>query len=192
MDNAKACTECGVTKDLDQFSPKAGGKYGRQSKCKPCRNTLRIAERLANPERVRAIDRKAERNRKQTSAQRSAAWRAANPERQRVLSQQYRATRRALARSAAVGEVCYESLHAAYPDCYLCWQPLMGVVEMDHVIPLSRGGAHAQDNLRPTHEACNQRKSDKFLTELDWYVGPVDIGSFVCHDGATTTNEGTT
>jgi len=25
-------------------------------------------------------------------------------------------------------------------------------------------------NLRPTHPGCNLRKSDRLLSELDWYV----------------------
>lgn len=180
MDNAKQCTgPCGETKSLDQFSPKKGGKFDRQAQCKPCRSAARVAERAADPEKVRAIDRRAERNRKQTSAQRSAAWRKANPERHRIQAQQYRATRRAVQAAAVIGNVCYESLHAFFPDCYLCGQPLSGEVDVDHIVPLSRGGAHSQANLRPTHESCNLRKHDRLLSELDWYAGPIDIGSVV-------------
>jgi 5-methylcytosine-specific restriction endonuclease McrA len=192
MDDAKQCTGCRKTKALDEFSPKRGGKLGRHAQCKLCRAAARVADRAANPERARAVDRKAEQNRKQTSAQRSAAWRAANPERHRIQSQQNRARRRAVQAAATVGKVCYESLYAFFLDCYLCGQPLAGATDVDHIVPLARGGAHCQDNLRPTHEACNLRKSDKFLAELDWYAGPVDIGVGLCHDGATPTNEGTT
>lgn len=51
--------------------------------------------------------------------------------------------------------------------CYLCQEPIdlslsgwhpMGLT-LDHVIPLSRGGSHTLNNLKPTHRACNVRKS---------------------------------
>lgn len=43
--------------------------------------------------------------------------------------------------------------------CYLCGDPISpGDLAFDHVIPLSRGGRHAEDNIRPTHKLCNTRK----------------------------------
>lgn len=51
--------------------------------------------------------------------------------------------------------------------CYLCTgEVLPADVSFDHVIPLSRGGAHAESNLRVTHSGCNSRKHAKLLEEL--------------------------
>lgn len=33
-------------------------------------------------------------------------------------------------------------------------------VTLDHVIPLSRGGTHTWDNVRPAHRKCNERKGN--------------------------------
>jgi 5-methylcytosine-specific restriction endonuclease McrA len=43
--------------------------------------------------------------------------------------------------------------------CYLCGGPFEHV---DHVKPLSKGGAHALCNLRPTCAKCNRAKHDKW------------------------------
>jgi 5-methylcytosine-specific restriction endonuclease McrA len=47
--------------------------------------------------------------------------------------------------------------------CWLCGTPVwQGVnLHMDHVLPISKGGLHCADNLRPACAPCNQRKSSK-------------------------------
>ena len=49
--------------------------------------------------------------------------------------------------------------------CYLCGNPIDGFAEIDHVIPLSRGGKDEYNNLRPTHRHCNRAKRDKFVDD---------------------------
>lgn len=139
------------------------------------------ARRLADPEGVRAYTREGNRKR-----------RAADPEPYRVRARRSKAKRRAIQAGAAIGPVDLEAVRASRPDCYLCGRLLAGDVHLDHIVPLARGGAHSNENLAPTHDVCNLRKGDRLLAELDWYAGSVDIGAAVCHDGATTTDEGAT
>lgn len=47
-------------------------------------------------------------------------------------------------------------------DCVYCGSPYE---HADHVIPLSRGGAHSRDNLVPACAACNLSKGAKLLEE---------------------------
>ena len=42
-------------------------------------------------------------------------------------------------------------------------------VEIDHIIPLSRGGRHSIGNLAPSCGPCNRSKSNKFVTEFQKY-----------------------
>jgi 5-methylcytosine-specific restriction endonuclease McrA len=42
--------------------------------------------------------------------------------------------------------------------CVYCGSP---GTQQDHVVPLSRGGAHAPDNVVPCCQSCNRSKSDK-------------------------------
>jgi 5-methylcytosine-specific restriction endonuclease McrA len=56
-----------------------------------------------------------------------------------------------------------------YPPCHLCGQsidyslraPHPASFEVDHIIPLSRGGADTLANLAASHRACNRAKRDK-------------------------------
>lgn len=52
--------------------------------------------------------------------------------------------------------------------CYLCENKIENIDEanIDHVIPLSKGGRNAMFNLKLTHIKCNSFKSDKLLSEL--------------------------
>jgi len=43
--------------------------------------------------------------------------------------------------------------------CYICGAPMEAI---DHVKPLSKGGAHLPCNLRPVCTICNSRKRDKW------------------------------
>ena len=58
---------------------------------------------------------------------------------------------------------------AAYDICALCGQPIdKGLAtphpmsfEVDHIVPVSRGGSlYAWDNVQATHRSCNRRKSN--------------------------------
>jgi 5-methylcytosine-specific restriction endonuclease McrA len=47
--------------------------------------------------------------------------------------------------------------------CWLCGHD--GADSVDHVIPLSRGGARLDPaNLRPAHSRCNSKRGNKMVT----------------------------
>ncbi|MFF0822395.1 HNH endonuclease [Micromonospora haikouensis] len=51
-------------------------------------------------------------------------------------------------------------------SCTYCPQPAETI---DHLVPLNRGGRHAEGNLVPACRSCNSSKGDKFLIEwLRW------------------------
>jgi 5-methylcytosine-specific restriction endonuclease McrA len=53
--------------------------------------------------------------------------------------------------------------------CYLCGRKV-GYTEVviDHVIPLSRGGSHSEENMKVACPGCNSRKGMRLLAECDW------------------------
>jgi 5-methylcytosine-specific restriction endonuclease McrA len=52
--------------------------------------------------------------------------------------------------------------------CYMCGKELpFNGFDLEHVIPLARGGNHTYDNVKVACRSCNARKHTKLLKELD-------------------------
>lgn len=57
--------------------------------------------------------------------------------------------------------------------CHLCGEEISRFagrddhmrVTLDHVIPLSRGGTHTRDNVKPAHWLCNMQKGNSLTDE---------------------------
>ena len=51
--------------------------------------------------------------------------------------------------------------------CGICGE-FVGVTdfEIDHVVPLARGGLHGYVNTQPSHPTCNRKKYDHLQKEL--------------------------
>lgn len=60
--------------------------------------------------------------------------------------------------------------------CGLCKGELRGPVEVDHVVPLSKGGKHEEGNVQLAHRSCNRRKGAS-------YDGDVLVGDRVADRG---------
>lgn len=53
--------------------------------------------------------------------------------------------------------------------CFYCGKRVK--LEQDHLIPLSRQGAHDRTNIVPACRSCNSRKKDKTYEEfVEWLV----------------------
>lgn len=116
----------------------------------------------ANPDRVResmARYRSDPANRK-LARQRARNFRLANPD----LRAEYEKRRRGRKKSTVIGFITPSQLAAkmAYwgDRCWMCRSA--DDLQVDHVKPLSKGGAHILANLRPACRACNLAKSDRW------------------------------
>lgn len=170
----RECTKCRKTKPLASFGKAKKGRYGRRASCLDCDNAAVRARYAADPEPRKALSRARYAADPEPVRQRIRASHAADPTKMRARV----GKRRALKRDVTIGVVDLSSVRAAYDGCYLCGQQLDEDTHFDHIVPLARGGAHCNANLAPTHPACNWRKSDRFLSELDWYDGPTDLGIY--------------
>jgi hypothetical protein len=124
--------------------------------------------RDANPEKTKARYRAYKQANWEKVKASSYRWREQNPERWYAIVYAARDRRRA-AIGAAVERVDYALILAEYGMvCHICTGdiPSRKDLHFDHVIPLARGGPHVQDNIKPSHARCNQRKSDKLMSEL--------------------------
>lgn len=95
-----------------------------------------------------------------------AAWRAANSDRCRVNGARYKAKRKGW-ESAGVGVSFrdWTRLQARHGwRCAYC-HAKPGLLHMEHVVPLSRGGQHAIGNILPACPDCNMSKGAKLLVE---------------------------
>jgi 5-methylcytosine-specific restriction endonuclease McrA len=52
-------------------------------------------------------------------------------------------------------------LDAAIRVCSICADVMFSEddVQVDHIVPVSKGGTHARENLRVTHAQCNLKRS---------------------------------
>lgn len=59
--------------------------------------------------------------------------------------------------------------------CHICNLPCdIQAWQLDHIIPVSRGGPHTYDNVAVSHAECNNRKRDKLSSALgDLDISPV-------------------
>jgi 5-methylcytosine-specific restriction endonuclease McrA len=80
-------------------------------------------------------------------------------------------TRRRTAKLAGVPRVDYGAILQEHAwVCHICKGMIASRADLhfDHVIPLSKGGSHTAENIRPSHALCNLRKSAK----LDYAPAP--------------------
>lgn len=87
-------------------------------------------------------------------------WQVKNPEKTRL----YRAARRH--RMSGIKIDTSKICNWASRICGICGEAVAGPYHLDHIIPMSRGGIHAEHNLQVTHPTCNQRKFTKLQEEL--------------------------
>ncbi len=92
-------------------------------------------------------------------------WGRENP----TVLKQYYQRYRALKNKATVESVDLQAiLERDNGICGICGKPVIEqVLEFDHIVPLSRGGGHTNDNLQCAHKRCNRRKGAKLPEELD-------------------------
>lgn len=177
----KACAKCRVDQPRSEFKSNNKTIDGLDSWCRSChredarqRYDTDVAaarhERKKDDPHYRAV-RKATYDRwRQEHPDRAKAaterWRENNPEKQSLIERNARARRRQRERNQAVGSVDYSAiLERDGMHCHICDTdiPSLDVLHFDHVIPLSKGGPHSEDNIKPSHAACNLSKGAKML-----------------------------
>jgi 5-methylcytosine-specific restriction endonuclease McrA len=183
-DGRKKCRDCGQEKPIEDFSLVHGQRH-HDSRCLPCLRAYKAAWARAHSASRKPQPYTAERAayaRERYKAKRElilAQQRAARLRRSDPYAAQYKWGRnhaeeqaqfarvRRARKQAAAGECSLQARMAriAYygERCYLCGAPYE---QMDHVIPLSRGGSEWPANQRPVCARCNFRKNDRLLREL--------------------------
>lgn len=162
----KECTRCGNYVPKVEFYQHPGNKDRRHSWCIACftahcranydpqKEAVKSAEYWSRPDSLEKA---------KASARRRYLM---DPERVRRQWSEKSGRRRARILETTREPVDYSAILAEYGMvCHICAVEIPGVQDLhfDHVIPLSKGGAHAMDNIRPSHARCNLSKGAKLL-----------------------------
>lgn len=195
-DVTKQCSKCSTAQPECNFSKNAKALSGLKSWCKQCdsaygrkyykQNKEKIDNKSTkwqknnpelrrlyvsnwkarNPEKVKQSKQKWQAENKEKIAGQKNAWRLLNMEKGRL----YASNRRARKLNAGVFLLSDKELKKLYSlPCVYCGNKCE---QIDHVIPLAKGGRHSIGNLAPSCRSCNQSKGSKFITE--WKLSRVE------------------
>lgn len=174
-ENLLRCSKCGEWKPPELFVIDRSRKTGRSSWCRKCHGQVCAARDAANPEGRKQRSRNYYARTRDARAAHARAYRRANPDlmreqrgRTRLARRASEAARRARRRTTDHGCVTASSI-AAIGRLYgnLCaYCPTGRFEEIDHVVPLSRGGVHCVQNLAPACQRCNRSKHNLTILEF--------------------------
>lgn len=191
----KRCGKCGCNKDIDDFSKNKSKKDGRATECRLCKKQQDIKYRKEHQEyckeyqtkywtenRIELYEQKKEYivNNKTAHLTRQHIWYEKNKDNIKARTAQYKKdypeqyqmyNNRRIARKKTVIVEIFDNqdIKNKYGDkCFYCGGLF---THIDHYMPLSRGGPHTLENVRPSCETCNLHKSNKLPEEFLKYKG---------------------
>ncbi len=160
LEQSKACSRCKQIKNFSEFNKKSSTPTGYNSACRNCANEMK---RTLTPQ---------QRSRKQFMKRQ---WDAANINKVKAMNdtayknkpemfinnayKRYAKIKNADRRLVKLSEL--KALHSR--PCIYCGSKKQ--IEIDHVIPIARGGRHSIGNLVPACRTCNRSKTDYLVME---------------------------
>jgi 5-methylcytosine-specific restriction endonuclease McrA len=172
------CKKCRLEKPVSEFSKESRKRSGIRNECKSCyaayaREWARKNSDVVNA-RVRAYHQKnkdelnlkrairAQRNPAQTKQSRRR-WAENNPEKMRASRIKALQKRRLLEKSSTYQIPVKAIMKLQKNACFYCGAKEN--IEIDHIVPISKGGRNSEGNLISACVACNRSKGAKFLME---------------------------
>ncbi|MGW3427914.1 HNH endonuclease [Streptomyces melanosporofaciens] len=192
----KTCNDCGVTKDVSEFTKRSNRKSGYDPYCKPCACERAKKWQRENPEKAKARDSawyQANKERKKANDQRRLAgyrerrreidrarYIANGPEYQRERwNRWYQANREHSLRYKQAQRIIRRGQDAdwsKFPESLAYVQVIANdpcvycgaaTATIDHIVPVAAGGGGEWSNLAPACMSCN---SSKRHTDLLGYL----------------------
>jgi len=185
----KKCKTCENEKPVSEFYPHKQTRDKLDTMCKPCKKAAATQWTRKNPDKNRQKtkaynerhpDRRKETNKKYYQANKDVwnsrvrASREKKPEKYAELGRIHANRRRARKFENGTEPYTEQMVMELYgTDCHICNEPIdleaarrVGVegweqgLQLDHVVPLSKGGDDRIENLIPAHGLCNLRKTN--------------------------------
>jgi len=176
----KTCIKCGHIKLLPEFYKDRKMRDGYRSECKECHkayckkyveeNSDKIRKYLKswNIENAEYKYEYAKRWRQENPeryCESKRKWRQLNPERHKIITRKRDSKRRANKKNNGVFKVTTKDTRKLYQkNCVFCGDHEN--IEIDHVIPIAKGGVHGIGNLQPLCKVCNSKKSDNYMMQF--------------------------
>jgi 5-methylcytosine-specific restriction endonuclease McrA len=117
-------------------------------------------QREANPEKHREATRRWYAKNRERAVQASVDWARRNPKGKRERDRRRYCRRRNAVVGPGTDERARELLKLPCAYCGVTEN-----IEIDHIVPLSRGGNHVVENLTSACKSCNSSKGAKLLSE---------------------------
>ena len=169
----KKCSKCQILKDFSFFNKDKNKKDGHCNNCRDCSKVISKAWHLANLDKQKESFKKSYLENRELRLLSAKKWRKENA----ATKREYNRRRKALLKSVRFEPYTdFEVLEKYGTICHLCgieidmsaprwsgkdgWQ--MGL-QIDHVMPISKGGSDTLDNVKPSHGICNLIKNDNVL-----------------------------
>ena len=175
MDNSKPCNQCKQIKPLSEYSFQNRERNQLMRICKTCNAVRQSIYYKQN--RVRLLKQKQDYYQENQGLLLANAqeYRQQNPEKRKQAMDRFYANNRdvfkatatrykARKRNAGIFRVTVkEDKRLRNSPCFYCGS--MNNIQIDHVIPVSRGGRHSIGNLVAACQKCNSQKNKWFITE---------------------------
>ncbi len=174
----KVCTRCHIEKDISEFYRNKRNKSGRSPCCKICYRVY--AKRYQAKDKYKESQKKYRSSEKGSEARRKWNRSEKQKEYHRIYDRKWRQTdkgRANIAKEAArrrelkrtpnrlTGTQWKEIKEFYNNQCVYCGKGNC-VLEIDHYVPLSKGGTHIKDNVVPACHSCNSGKCDRHPLRL--------------------------
>lgn len=170
----KICNSCKLLLDVSLFSSYKKAKDGLQLKCKNCvkqynlLNKIKMSERhkqwyLNNKNKVAEYNKEYKNLHKEDISKWQKQYRLANPE----LVHNRKVKRKNLIAGNKISKGIIKKLYNLQKGlCVCCRKLLSSDYNVDHIMPLSRGGTHTDENIQLLCSLCNRQKHAKHPIEF--------------------------
>jgi 5-methylcytosine-specific restriction endonuclease McrA len=185
MNETRKCQVCKETKSIDDFGYQNRKLGKRKYLCISCDTARQRAFYLKNKAALLAYKKTYYEENKPMLLDKQSSYRKSNPEKVKEQFDAWRANspevvkanskkRKARMRGAGIKKITPKEIkNLLAQKCFYCQQN--DATQIDHVVPVARGGTHSIGNLLPACTSCNSSKNKWFITE--WKMLKMKRGS---------------